>query len=76
MTKIDKRNILDDEVFTYRASKGDKIFICWRGRQVRILKEEEARKFIDRITGLKDKEAQLMMAKVTGNFKRGNERIG
>jgi hypothetical protein len=39
-----------------------------------VLKGNEARKFISRMTGLDEQGAQLMMAKVTGNFKRGNER--
>lgn len=74
MSKIDKRNILDDEVFTYRVSKDNKVFIYWRGKQATILKGQAARKFISQIETLNHKEAQLMMAKATGNFKRGNER--
>jgi hypothetical protein len=39
-----------------------------------ILKGKEAQRFIDKIGCLNDQEAQLVMAKITGNFKRGNER--
>jgi hypothetical protein len=74
MGEIDKRNLLDDEVFTYQASKKDKVFISWRGKQVKVLKGKEAQVFISKIRDLDLKEAQLVMAKVTGNFKRGNER--
>ncbi len=74
MPEVDKRNILDDEVFTYQAGKDNKVFIFWYGKQVKILKGKEAQKFLAKITGLAHKEAQLVMAKVTGNFKRGNER--
>lgn len=74
MPEVDKRNILDDEVFTYQAGKDHKVFIFWYGKQVKILKGKEAQKFLTKIAGLDHKEAQLVMAKITGNFKRGNER--
>lgn len=74
MSNVDKRNILDDEVFTYQEGKDQKVFIYWYGKQVKILKGEHARKFLTKIAGLAHKEAQLVMAKATGNFKRGNER--
>jgi hypothetical protein len=74
MGEIDKRHVLDNEVFTYRVSKDDKVFISWHGQQVTILKGKEAQKFISKIANLCHQEAQLVMAKITGNFKRGNER--
>jgi len=74
MDEVDKRNVLDDEVFTYQVGKDDKVFLYWHGKQVKILKGEEARKLISRMAGLDHKGAQLVMAKITGNFKRGNER--
>ena len=76
MPEVDKRNILDDEVFTYQEGKDNKVFIFWHGKQVKILKGKAAQKFMAKITGLEHKEAQLVMAKATGNFKRGNERSG
>jgi len=74
MDAIDKRNVLDNEVFTYQISKDKKVFIYWSGKQVMVIKGKEAQKFIGKIIGLDDKGVQLVMAKVTGNFKRGNER--
>lgn len=74
MSEVDKRNVLDEEVFSYRVGKDDKVFIYWHGKQVMILKDKEAKKFLAKITGLEHKAAQLVMAKITGNFKRGNER--
>jgi adenylylsulfate kinase-like enzyme len=70
---VDKRGRLDEEVFSYRASK-DKVFLSWYGKQVMILKGRDAEKFLSKIDGLDGKAAQLVMAKITGNFKRGNER--
>jgi len=39
-----------------------------------VLKGHGAKSFLDRITGLDVVGQQKVMAKVTGNFKRGNER--
>jgi len=72
-TNVDKRGRLDEQIFSYRESK-DKVFIFWYNKQVMILKGQRARTFIDKIAQLDGKAAQLMMAKITGNFKRGNER--
>jgi len=70
---IDKRGRLDEAIFAYRERK-DKVFIFWHNKQVMILKGQQARKFIDKIAQLDGKAAQLVMAKITGNFKHGNER--
>ncbi len=65
---------MDNKVFTYRLIKDDKVFIYWHGKPVMILKDKEAQRFIHKTENLSDDELQLVMAKVTGNFKRGNER--
>ena len=72
---VDKRGILNEEIFTYRISKDNKVFISYQGQQVTTLSGRQAEQFITKINGAVGKEAQLIMAKVTGNFKRGNERI-
>ena len=74
MTETDKRQVLDEEVFTYRLSKDGKVAIYWHGKQVTVLKGRQAQKFMVGIAALDGREAQLVMAKATGNFKRGNER--
>jgi len=71
---IDKRNRLDEEVFSYKTNKDNKVFIFWKGRQIMILKGSESEKFIKKIKAADPREAQLLMAKATGNFKHGNER--
>jgi hypothetical protein len=72
--QVDKRGVLDEEVFTYKISKDNKVFIYWLGKQVTIIQGKEAEKFMKRIENADFKEQQLIMAKVTGNFKRGNEK--
>lgn len=74
MTEIDKRQLFNKKVFTYRTVKEGKVFIYWYEKQVMILKDKEAQRFIEKVKRLNDQEAQLVMAKITGNFKRGNER--
>ena len=74
MKNIDKRGILDEEVFTYRITKDKKVFISYEGRQVTVLSGKKAEGFIADISGAEGKDAQLILAKITGNFKRGNER--
>lgn len=72
---IDKRGVLDEEIFSYRINKDKKVFISYEGKQVTILSGGKAEKFIADIADANAKEAQLIMAKVTGNFKRGNEKL-
>jgi hypothetical protein len=71
---IDQRNRFAHDVFTYQIKKDGKIFLFWEGKQVMIVKGKKAEDFLRKIEGLERREAQLLMAKVTGNFKRGNER--
>ena len=70
---VDRRGKLDDEVFSYRITKNDKVFISWHGKMVTTLSGRKAENFIFTIEDADDKEAQLIMAKATGHFKHGNE---
>jgi len=74
MGEIDKHGVLDEDVFSYRVTKDGKVFIYWQGKQVMILKDKQAQSFATKVADLSHKETQLVMAKLTGNFKRGNER--
>ncbi|MGE8054659.1 hypothetical protein ACQKOD_11955 [Bacillus mycoides] len=75
MKKIDKRNRLDDMMFHYRVTKNNIVSIEYYGKQIIILKGNDAEKFLNKINrASNEKEKQLIMAKITGNFKRGNER--
>jgi len=75
MQNIDKRGILDEEIFSYRVTKDAKVFISYEGKQVTVLSGTKASDFIAKIQSAEGKEAQLIMAKATGNFKRGNEKL-
>ncbi len=76
MSAVDQRHVLEDELFTYFATKDGKVFIYWHAKQVKTLNGQEAQRFLGKVTGLDLLEAQLVMAKLTGNFKRGNEKRG
>jgi hypothetical protein len=75
LNNIDKHNRLQEECFSYRVSKDNKVFIFWHEKQVMILKGKDSEKFLAKIENADTLESQLIMAKITGNFKRGNEKI-
>ena len=60
--------------FTCRLVKDGSVRISWRGKHVVSLTGPKAAAFRERIESADEAEAQLLMARVTGNFKRGNER--
>lgn len=75
LDNIDKRDRLKEEPFSYKLSKDKKVFIFWHEKQVMILKGKESEKFLVKIERSDKIEAQLIMAKITGNFKHGNEKM-
>lgn len=60
--------------FSYRRTADGLLFINWDGRQVRVLRGIEATKVMYQLRGADPDEAQLLLARHTGNFKRGDER--
>ncbi|GKW46518.1 hypothetical protein [Planococcus sp. NCCP-2050] len=73
----DKRNRLEENPFTYSISKNQTVFISYEGKQIKIAKGKEAEKLIGKIQQAEtDKDVQLVLAKATGNFKHGNEKMG
>lgn len=74
MDNIDKRNRLNEVPFSFRVNKNNTVFLEYEGKQVKILKGKDAEKFVRKINFAEsEKDRQLIMAKITGNFKRGNE---
>lgn len=64
----------EDDAFGYRERKNGTVEISYQGRPVTTLRGDAAAKFSRRIQALDGGGAQLLMARTTGNFKRGNER--
>jgi hypothetical protein len=70
---IDKRGKLEEEPFGVKVTR-DKVLIEFRGRLVRTLVGRDADE-VRRAVDVGDEVAlQLLVARKTGNFKRGNER--
>ena len=57
--------------FEYIARKSGDVVISHEGREVTTLRKVTAAKFLKDV---KDGDEQELMARLTGNFKRGNER--
>ena len=78
MSEIDKRNKLGEEPFAYQIMKNGKVAISYRGKQIKIVKDKEAVRLLAKIKAVEDNitEVQLLLAKITGNFKHGNEKLG
>lgn len=61
--------------FTYRVTKEQKVLIAWDHQLVVTLAGAQARTFL-RQMDRPGADPQQIMARFTGNFKRGNERDG
>ncbi len=74
MTPIDQRNKLDEDPFAYQVFKDGRVQISWNRRPVMILKGDKAADLCKKLEQAEGKDVQLILAKVTGNFKHGNEK--
>jgi hypothetical protein len=61
--------------FDYQALSSGKVLLFWKGRLIKTLAGMEAARFLDKINLADSKTTLLLIAKATGNFKRGNERL-
>ena len=71
--KVDRRGKLADEPFDVQVTR-DKVLIKFRGRIVRTLTGADADAIRDAVAAGDEAAVQLLVARKTGNFKRGNER--
>jgi hypothetical protein len=67
---------LADEPFSYLTRADGTIVIRYRGAPVTLLRGRTADRFTTRVGDIDTAGAQQLMARATGNFKRGNERAG
>jgi len=67
---------MNSATFTYQVTKSGKVFLFWDGKRIKILDGNAAQKLLMKINGLQEQDSRLVMAKETGNFKRGNEQQG
>ena len=67
---------LADEPFSYVTRADGSIVIRYHDAPVTLLRGRAAERFTARMSIADGEDAQQLMARVTGNFKRGNERDG
>ncbi len=60
--------------FAWQATKNGRVRLSWQGRVVTMLTGASAARFLREVEAADEEAAQLLMARATGNFKRGNER--
>ena len=61
--------------FSAVITRDERVLVSHDGRQVVALGGDDARKVIHKLEAAETEEAeQMVLAKATGNFKRGNER--
>ena len=69
-----KRNILKEEKpFSYRKTKDQKALVYWYNKQVMIIKGKDFKKLEQKEQLGDEYIMQSFLAKLTGNFKHGNE---
>ena len=65
----------DANGFEYDIQRGGDVVITHHGKRATVLRGPRAQEFIDEVEGAPDVlSAQQVMARWTGNYKRGNER--
>ena len=66
--------LLKEQPFTFRQRKDGSVAIFWKRVPATVLTGKLAQNFLAVSSDCSGQELQLLMAKATGNFKRGNER--
>ena len=65
----------DDLGFTHRTRKSGTTEILHRGRLASTLRGQDASDFLAEVQAGSFADAQQLMARITGNYKHGNERL-
>jgi hypothetical protein len=60
--------------FTFQQRKNGDVEVFHHGRLASTLRGHDAEDFAAEIASCSETEAQQVMARITGNYKRGNER--
>jgi hypothetical protein len=67
---------LKERPFSFRERKDGTVAVYWKRTLATTLSGKLAENFLAAAAEANEDEVQLLMAKATGNFKRGNERRG
>jgi hypothetical protein len=66
---------LAEAPFSFTSTKNGLVQIYYRGRLAKVLRERAAARFLLKVESAGADAVQLLMAKETGQFKLGNERL-
>jgi len=69
-----QENKLSERPFSYKITANGKIIIYYNSRQIMIVTGSNSVKLQSKLLDKSDRQVQLILAKITGNFKHGNER--
>ena len=67
-------NLLKEKPFSYRDRRDGTVAIYWKRQLATTLTGKLAENLLDAAPESSEDELQLLLARATGNFKRGNER--
>jgi len=67
---------LEDDPFDWRVTKDGQLLVSRGNRVVTTVRGSAAAKLLGKLETVGDDEAQQLLARATGNYKRGNERHG
>jgi hypothetical protein len=73
---MDGEGRLAGRPFSYARRADGTVIISYHAAPVTALRGTAAARFLGRLEGADDSAAQHLMARATGNFRRGNERRG
>ena len=65
----------DDLGFSFRPTKDGDVTILRDGHAVTLLRGDSAKSFLAEMREASFPDRQQLMARITGNYKRGNERL-
>jgi len=65
---------LSSQPFSWTRRADGSVIVSYHAAPVTALRGNAATRFLTRVDGADESAAQQLMARVTGNFKRGNER--
>ena len=66
--------LLKEQPYTFRQRKDGSVAIFWKRAPATVLTGKLAENFLAVSSDCSGQELQLLLAKATGNFKRGNEK--
>lgn len=76
MTPSRSSDPLGENPFTYRVTKDGRVLIERAGRTVTVVAGKAAKALASKLDGAEADGVQQLLARATGNYRRGNERRG